>query len=52
MYNYITRKFIKVIFQLGGVIEPHDGMCYLNEKGDYTHSLVFDYPSVSQVQAK
>lgn len=35
--------------KLAGIVEPHDGRCYLNEKGEYTHALKFDYPSISLI---
>ncbi|XP_049775853.1 integrin beta-PS-like [Schistocerca cancellata] len=37
--------------KLAGIVEPHDGRCYM-ENGEYTHSLVFDYPSVGQINEK
>lgn len=30
-------------------MKPNDGECHLNERGEYTHSVLQDYPSVSQV---
>ncbi|XP_037089546.1 integrin beta-PS-like [Pollicipes pollicipes] len=38
--------------KLGGVVEPNDGECHLDEKGFYTHSDKLDYPSVSQINQK
>lgn len=35
--------------KLAGIVEPHDGQCYLDEKGYYTHALAFDYPSISMI---
>ncbi|XP_026673834.1 integrin beta-PS-like isoform X2 [Ceratina calcarata] len=35
--------------KLAGIIEPNDCLCHLDEKGFYTHSLLQDYPSVSQI---
>ncbi|KAK1136188.1 hypothetical protein K0M31_000753 [Melipona bicolor] len=35
--------------RLAGIIEPNDCLCHLDEKGFYTHSLLQDYPSVSQI---
>lgn len=37
---------------MGGVITPNDGQCHLNENGEYTHSSVLDYPSISQLNLK
>ncbi len=37
--------------KLGGLVEPNDGECYLDERGFYTKSTVFDYPSIGQVNA-
>lgn len=37
------------VSQLGGIVKPNDGECHLNERGEYTHSVLQDYPSVSQV---
>jgi len=39
-------------FQLGGIVKPNDGECHLNDRGEYTHSTVQDYPSISQVNLK
>lgn len=36
-------------FQLAGIIEPNDCLCHLDSEGFYTHSLLQDYPSISQV---
>ncbi|XP_017064418.1 integrin beta-PS isoform X1 [Drosophila eugracilis] len=38
--------------KLGGVIAPNDGECHLNSVGDYTHSTLQDYPSISQINQK
>lgn len=38
-----------LIRQLAGIVEPNDCMCHLDEKGFYSHSLLQDYPSISQV---
>ncbi|XP_043660897.1 integrin beta-PS isoform X2 [Drosophila teissieri] len=38
--------------KLGGVIAPNDGECHLSPKGEYTHSTVQDYPSISQINQK
>ncbi|XP_045106617.1 integrin beta-PS-like isoform X2 [Portunus trituberculatus] len=35
--------------KLGGIVKPNDGECHLNERGEYTHSVLQDYPSVSQI---
>ncbi|XP_043581912.1 integrin beta-PS-like [Bombus pyrosoma] len=35
--------------RLAGIIEPNDCLCHLDEKGFYTHSLLQDYPSISQI---
>ncbi|PNF14413.1 hypothetical protein B7P43_G01720 [Cryptotermes secundus] len=32
--------------KLGGIIEPNDGKCHLDEGGMYTHSTLQDYPSI------
>lgn len=40
-----------MLFQLGGIIKPNDGMCHL-ENGLYTHSSLQDYPSISQINLK
>lgn len=37
---------------MGGVITPNDGQCHLNTGGEYTHSTILDYPSISQVNLK
>ncbi|XP_062141727.1 integrin beta-PS isoform X2 [Drosophila sulfurigaster albostrigata] len=38
--------------KLGGVITPNDGECHLNAEGMYTHSIIQDYPSISQINQK
>lgn len=38
--------------KLGGVIAPNDGECHLSPKGEYTHSTLQDYPSISQINQK
>jgi protocadherin alpha len=40
------------VHQLGGIIEPNDGECHLDEDGIYTHSTLQDYPSVMQLSNK
>ncbi|KDR08103.1 integrin beta-PS-like isoform X2 [Zootermopsis nevadensis] len=35
--------------RLAGLVEPNDMQCYVTDDGNYTHSLVFDYPSISQI---
>lgn len=35
--------------KLGGIVKPNDGECHLNRQGEYTHSVLQDYPSVSQI---
>jgi len=39
-------------FQLGGIVKPNDGECHLDSYGEYTHSKLQDYPSISQVNLK
>ncbi|XP_069683528.1 integrin beta-PS-like [Periplaneta americana] len=38
--------------KLGGIVEPNDGQCHLDESGMYTHSKLQDYPSVSHLNHK
>ncbi|CAG0892794.1 unnamed protein product [Cyprideis torosa] len=38
--------------KLGGIVMPNDGHCHLNSRGEYTHSAMLDYPSVSQLNQK
>ncbi|XP_058789061.1 integrin beta-PS-like [Phymastichus coffea] len=38
--------------RLAGIIEPNDGLCHLDQHGYYTHSLLQDYPSISQINRK
>ncbi|XP_054006047.1 integrin beta-PS-like [Hylaeus anthracinus] len=37
--------------KLAGIIEPNDCLCHLDKDGFYTHSLLQDYPSISQINA-
>jgi hypothetical protein len=51
MLNFETLLLTFVLFlQLAGLVEPNDMQCYVADDGNYTHSLVFDYPSISQVR--
>lgn len=34
--------------KLAGVVEPNDGQCHM-KNNMYTHSLVYDYPSISHI---
>ena len=34
---------------LGGIFEPNDHECYTPSVGEYTRSLLMDYPSIEQV---
>ncbi|XP_021913854.1 integrin beta-PS isoform X1 [Zootermopsis nevadensis] len=38
--------------KLGGIVKPNDGECHLDTVGEYTHSKLQDYPSISQVNLK
>ena len=38
--------------KLGGIVKPNDGVCHLDAKGTYTHSILQDYPSVSHINHK
>ncbi|XP_020286322.1 integrin beta-PS-like [Pseudomyrmex gracilis] len=38
--------------KLAGIIEPNDCKCHLDNEGFYTHSLLQDYPSISQINRK
>ncbi|KAH0953620.1 hypothetical protein HN011_000489 [Eciton burchellii] len=38
--------------KLAGIIEPNDCLCHLDTKGFYSHSLLQDYPSISQLNRK
>ncbi|XP_078049137.1 integrin beta-PS [Augochlora pura] len=35
--------------RLAGIIEPNDCKCHLDEQGNYTYSLLQDYPSIAQI---
>ncbi|KAF4532606.1 hypothetical protein B566_EDAN014860 [Ephemera danica] len=37
--------------KLAGIVEPNDGKCHL-DGNEYTHGLIQDYPSVSQINSK
>ena len=41
-----------MLYQLGGIVKPNDGQCHLDTEGTYTHSILQDYPSVSQINQK
>ncbi|GBP10848.1 Integrin beta-PS [Eumeta japonica] len=38
--------------KLGGIVQPNDGLCHLDENGTYTHSKLQDYPSISHINLK
>ncbi|XP_014224421.1 integrin beta-PS-like isoform X1 [Trichogramma pretiosum] len=38
--------------KLGGIVKPNDGCCHLDEYGNYKHSTLQDYPSISQINLK
>ena len=37
--------------KLGGIVEPNDGRCHLNQNGFYTHSKLQDYPSIGHINS-
>ncbi|XP_073329581.1 integrin beta-5 [Pagrus major] len=38
--------------RLGGLVEPHDGQCHLNDKNEYSASTKMDYPSLALLGEK
>lgn len=38
--------------RLGGLVQPHDGRCHLNEKNEYSASTQMDYPSLALLGEK
>nr|XP_020493522.1 integrin beta-5 [Labrus bergylta] len=38
--------------RLGGLVQPHDGKCHLNEKNEYSASTEMDYPSLALLGEK
>uniref|UniRef100_A0A8C0JUE7 Integrin beta n=1 Tax=Canis lupus dingo TaxID=286419 RepID=A0A8C0JUE7_CANLU len=38
--------------KLGGLVQPHDGQCHLNEANEYTVSNQMDYPSLALLGEK
>ncbi|XP_029967045.1 integrin beta-5 [Salarias fasciatus] len=38
--------------RLGGIVQPHDGRCHLDEKNEYSASAQMDYPSLGLVGEK
>lgn len=38
--------------KLGGLVQPHDGHCHLNEANEYTASSQLDYPSLALLGEK
>ncbi|ODM97905.1 Integrin beta-PS, partial [Orchesella cincta] len=38
--------------KLVGVVQPHDGNCYVDTSGAYTHDTVLDYPSISLLRQR
>ena len=37
------------MLQILGLPIPNDMQCHLNEKGEFSESMKYDYPSISQV---
>ncbi|KAL2081214.1 hypothetical protein ACEWY4_023067 [Coilia grayii] len=38
--------------KLGGLVQPHDGMCHLDDKNEYDASTKMDYPSLALLGEK
>ncbi|KAM9850851.1 integrin beta-5 [Aulostomus maculatus] len=38
--------------RLGGLVQPHDGQCHLNERNEYSASTKMDYPSLALLGEK
>ncbi|KAK5920529.1 hypothetical protein CgunFtcFv8_024330 [Champsocephalus gunnari] len=38
--------------RLGGLVQPHDGECHLNDKNEYSASTQMDYPSLALLGEK
>ncbi|XP_014029090.1 integrin beta-5 isoform X2 [Salmo salar] len=38
--------------KLGGLVQPHDGECHMNEKNEYSGSTKMDYPSLALLGEK
>ncbi|KAM7406975.1 hypothetical protein PAMA_002941 [Pampus argenteus] len=38
--------------RLGGLVQPHDGQCHLNDKNEYSASTEMDYPSLALLGEK
>lgn len=38
--------------KLGGIVEPNDGKCHIDDSGEYTETVKQDYPSISQLSQK
>uniref|UniRef100_UPI0037E81545 integrin beta-5 n=1 Tax=Semicossyphus pulcher TaxID=241346 RepID=UPI0037E81545 len=38
--------------RLGGLVQPHDGKCHLNERNEYSASTEMDYPSLALLGEK
>uniref|UniRef100_A0A7N8YHA5 Integrin beta n=1 Tax=Mastacembelus armatus TaxID=205130 RepID=A0A7N8YHA5_9TELE len=38
--------------RLGGLVQPHDGQCHLNNKNEYSASTTMDYPSLALLGEK
>lgn len=41
---------VLIKLKLLGIVLPHDGQCYVDSKGKYTHDAILDYPSISLVR--
>uniref|UniRef100_A0A3P8UYU5 Integrin beta n=1 Tax=Cynoglossus semilaevis TaxID=244447 RepID=A0A3P8UYU5_CYNSE len=38
--------------RLGGLVQPHDGLCHLNDQNEYSASAQMDYPSLALLGEK
>lgn len=52
LWRLSLNWYVLLCLQLGGIIAPNDGECHMNSNGEYTHSSILDYPSISQINAK
>ncbi|XP_073713556.1 integrin beta-3a isoform X1 [Misgurnus anguillicaudatus] len=46
------RSHLALDARLAGIVQPHDGKCYINSKNEYDKSTILDYPSLGLITDK
>ncbi|XP_056607842.1 integrin beta-3a [Triplophysa dalaica] len=46
------RSHLALDARLAGIVQPHDGECYINKNNEYDMSTILDYPSLGLITDK